>query len=153
MRTHNTTKWGKASFGGGKIPALSIALPVGIIISLLLGAIAIWTGISGDQPVVVFTIFAAVTVIPAVMLSYVIIVDDATIQGAVARPEESIEQQWFTKASSGTLLDLVLVSGVLLMILAFIAPIELDVRLVLAGVIGFAFVGTLIRYMVQRKRG
>lgn len=148
-----TTKWGQVRWGSRRISALSIAIPSGLILAVLFAAVTVWSGLVAEQPVIGALVFGLAVFFPAVALNYVLIVDRRTIQGATARPEESVETQWYDKASSGALTDMVMIAGILLIILVFLDPIVLDARVLLTGVIVFAMLGTGVRYLVLRQRG
>lgn len=148
------TKWGRTTFGGGRFPAMTVAIPCGLVIGALLGLLAASLGAGGSSPALVGTVFALCLAAPSTMLVYVCVVDRSTMEGAAERPEESVESGWYDKAAAGALTDIVLVAGVIATVLAFIpTKFSLDPGLLLAGVIGLAFVSVAARYLLQRHRG
>ncbi|WP_146362229.1 hypothetical protein [Arthrobacter yangruifuii] len=147
------SKWGYARFGSGRIPALAVAVPSGMILGGAAGLLAVLAGVSGPSPVLGFAVFAVFFASPAAGLVYVLVVDRSTLAGAPARPDDSVEAGWLDKAAAGSFTDLVLVLGITATVLAFIPrEFPVDLKLVLPAVIllGFACFG--IRYLVLRGK-
>lgn len=148
------TKWGRTKFGAGRTPAMTIAVPAGVVLAGAGGLLSVLAGVTAAHPVLGFWVFTACLTMPAVALVYLLVVDRDTLEGAAERPEESIESRWYDKAASGSFMDLVAGLGITLIVLTFIpgdlAP-KLD--LVLVAVLAACFVSFGIRYLVLRRKG
>lgn len=155
MHTHNTgwptTKWGQAQFGRRTIPALAIAIPVGVVIAVGFAILTVWSGLVAGGPLLGGLVFGFAVLFPAIALVYALVVDRSTIAGAVEKPEESIEHGWYQRATSGALTDLVTLAGVLLIVSSFVDPVVVDLRIMLVGLIVFAMIGSGVRYLVARQ--
>ncbi len=153
-RQQTRTRWGQAKFGGGRIPAVLFAIPGGLLLGAAGGWLAVGTGLAGSSPLLGFAVFTACLAMPAMALMYVLVVDRSTVEGAVDRPEESVEGKWYDKAASGSFTDLVLVLGVLAAVAAFVpADLAADLKLVLPAILAVCFASFGIRYLVLRLRG
>lgn len=147
------TTWGRATFGGGRFPAMAIALPCGTVIAALLGLLAATLRIGEPNPFIIGVVFVVCFIPPATMLVYILIVDRSTMKGAAERPEESVESGWYDKAAAGALTDIVIVAGITATVLSFIPDkLALEPGLLLAGVICLAFVSVGVRYLIQQHR-
>lgn len=76
------TKWGRVKFGSRKIPAMRIAIPVGIVIALGLAFLARLADTVGTHVVLGVTIFTAALSAPCIALVYALVVDRSTMLGA-----------------------------------------------------------------------
>lgn len=148
------TKWGRTTFGGGRFPAMAIAIPCGVAIGALLGLLAASLELGGTSALLVGAVFAVCLTFPATMLVYIFVVDRSTLEGATERPEESVESGWYEKAAAGALTDIILVAGVTGTVLAFLpTKFALEPGLMLTGVICVAFLSVGVRYLLQRHKG
>lgn len=148
------TKWGRARFGAGRISALAVAVPCGLLVGTAGGWLAVATGVAGAHPAAVFWAFTASIAVPGVFLAYLAVVDRNTIQGGIERPDESVEAGWYDKAASRTLTDLILVLGAVTVVLAFLpVDIRADIKLVLPAVVMFCMVSFGVRYLLQKRQG
>jgi len=153
-RQQTRTRWGQAKFGSGRIPAVLIAMPGGLLLGAAGGWLAVGTGLAGSSPLLGFAVFTACLAMPAMALMYVLVVDRSTVEGAVDRPEESVEGKWYDKAASGSFTDLVLGLGVLAAVAAFVpADLAADLKLVLPAILAVCFASFGIRYLLLRLRG
>lgn len=148
------TKWGRTRLGTGSTPAMAIAIPLGILIGLAGGFLAVVAGVAGSTPPLGFLAFGFCLTFPGIALVYAVVVDRNTLEGATERPDDSIESGWYEKATSGSFHDIMVVLGVTVGVLAFI-PREfmVDLKIVLPAVLALCFVSTGIRYLVLRRRG
>lgn len=146
------TKWGRARFGGGRIPAMAIAIPAGLLLGVGAGAIAIWSDVAGPYPLIGGAGFVLATATAFVALVWALIVDRMSLEGAQDRPDESVESTWLDKATSGAFRDTITLAGLALALIAFTGW-KLDAMTALIGVIFVAIVSTAIRYLVAKKRG
>lgn len=148
------TKWGRAKLGNGRIPAMAIAVPGGLLFGCVLALVAVWVGAAGPNPLLGWTVFTLCLTVPGAMLAWVLVLDRSTLQGAAEQPEESVESRWYLRAAAGAQTDVIMLAGVGVLVLTFVsAGIDLDPRLVLAGVIGVSFVSFAIRYQLLRRKG
>lgn len=148
------TKWGQARFGSGRVPAMAVALPCGLLLGAGGGWLAVVTGVSEATPVLVFWVFTSLLMMPATLLVYAAIVDRSTMEGAVERPDDSIEAGWYDKAASRSFTDLILVLGVAGTVLAFIPEdVTVSLKLVLPAVLILCAALFGVRYLLQRRNG
>lgn len=148
------TKWGRTKFGTGRTPAMAIAVPSGVILGVVGGLLSVLVGVTASNPALGFWVFTSCLTMPAVALVYVLVVDRDTLEGAAERPDDSIESGWYDKAASGSFADLILVSGIASIILAFMPrDFFVDLKLVLAAVVAVCFASFGIRYLVLRRKG
>lgn len=148
------TKWGRSRFGSGRTPAMAIAVPAGLLLGAASGALSVFAGIAGSNPLLGGLIFALCLTMPAIALVYVVVVDRRTLEGATDRPEESVESGWYDRAAAGAFTDVIVVAGVGATVLAFL-PVELlvDLKLVLPTTIAVCFASFGIRYLILKRRG
>ena len=148
------TKWGRTKFGAGRLPAMAIAFPGGLILGAFGGWLSVVTGVSGQNPLVGFWVFSACLTSPAVLLVYAVVVDRTTIEGAVDRPDDSIEAGWYDKAASSSFTDLILMLGATAAILAFLpTEILVDLKLVLSAVLVACALSFGLRYLLLKRKG
>lgn len=145
------TRWGRLR-GGSRIPAMTIAMPVGLGLAILVGVIAAAMWDAPTPPVVVGIGFTVVTLPALVALAWVFLVDRSTLRGALDRPEESVEGAWYNRAAQGAFSDILLIVGLGTAFLA-ITGIRIDVLIALIGVLLVAMGSFGIRYLIARRRG
>lgn len=146
------SRWGRATFGGGKVPALWVAAPVGVILAVALAALFVATHSSEPQPLVGGVALALTMVWTCTGLVWVLIVDRDTVRGATKKPEQSIESVWFTRAASGAFTDTLLTTGLGTAAIAF-AGIDISATLALSAVIVVAMASFAVRYFTEQRRG
>ncbi|MFG6475613.1 hypothetical protein ACFXP7_04420 [Microbacterium sp. P06] len=151
--TADRTKWGRVKFGAGRLPAMAVSVPLGLVLGAALGAVAVWAGIAGPIPALGGAAFAVCLAVPAVMLIWVLVVDRSTLEGASDQPEESIESRWYLQAAAGAQTDVILVASLGALALTLLPwGGQLDARVVLLGIIGASFVSFSLRYLVLRRK-
>lgn len=148
------TKWGRTRFGNGTMPALTIAVPAGILLGSAAGWVSVLAGVGGPYPVVGFVAFTLCLTLPGVALVFALVVDRDTLEGAAEHPDDSVESGWYDRATSRSFTDLILVLGLASIVLSFI-PTEfaVDLKLVLPAVLLVCFLSFGVRYLLQRYRG
>ncbi|GEO97105.1 hypothetical protein [Kocuria turfanensis] len=152
--TQARTKWGRTKFGTGRTPAMAIAVPAGVILAGAGGWLSVLVGVTAANPALGFWVFSACLTMPAIALVYVLVVDRDTLEGAVERPDDSIESRWYDRAASGSFMDLVAGLGITLIVLTFVpGGVSVDLDLVLAAVLAACFASFGIRYLVLRRKG
>ena len=152
-RTDNRTRWGRIRFAGGRLPAMAVAIPTGLLLAVGVGAITLWTGVSrGEHALPVAGVFALVMSWGLVGLVWALVVDRSSLRGAIDKPDESIESTWLDAAMAGAFRDTIMLTGLVLGILS-ITGFELDVHWALTGVIVVGFFSTFVRYLMAKKRG
>lgn len=145
----NRSKWGRAKFGGGRIPALAIAIPAG----LAAGALAGWISVlSGEHAFLMAALIAFGMSWCLIALAWVLVVDRLTIVDALAKPDESVESVWLDTAMAGAMRDTLMITGLTLAAIS-LAGFEFDATWALIGVILIAFFSTFARYLMAKKRG
>ncbi|MDQ1125999.1 hypothetical protein QE428_001032 [Microbacterium sp. SORGH_AS 505] len=145
------TRWGRLR-GGSRIPAMTIAMPVGLVLAAVVGVIAAVMWDAPTPPVVVGIGFTVVTLPALVALAWVFLVDRSTLRGALDRPEESVEGAWYNRAAQGAFSDILLIVGLGTAFLA-ITGIRIDVLIALIGVLLVAMGSFGIRYLIAQRRG
>lgn len=151
--TDNRTRWGRLRFAGGRIPALAVAIPVGLILAVGVGALTLATGVSrSEDALLIAGVFALVMSWGLIGLVWAIIVDRSTLRGALPKPEESVEATWLDTAMSGAFGDTIMLTGFTVVFLA-ITGVELDAMWALLGVLCVAFFSAFVRYLIVKKRG
>lgn len=102
------------------------------------------------QPWVFFWILLAAQLPITTAAGWALLVDRATLKGAVANTEDTIENQWYVKATSGAFLDLFVVLGVGGGITGFVTvPISVSWALTIAAL--FALLDFGLRYLLLRR--
>ncbi|WP_159828746.1 hypothetical protein [Arthrobacter sp. 9AX] len=144
--------WGRTRFGSRSVPALALAIPVGVILAVLASGAALLAGFSQQQPLLGAAVAAGATVAPLTGLAWAVLVDRNTLRGAAARPEESVESRWYGASAAGAFHDLLIVVGLATAVL-FLTPLEMDgsTALVCMLIAGALSVG--VRYAVNKRRG
>lgn len=147
--TTTRSRWGRARFGGGSTTLLGASLMIGVIVSACVGGVFVALNPT-ERAMLVFAVVMAGTLPVAAALGWVLLVDRSTIAGAVAKPDDSIESDWYGKAASGAFHDLLLVGG--LGAAAFsLAQVEAPVGLVLAAILLFAMLDVAARYLWLKR--
>ena len=147
------TRWGHTTFAGRRIPAMAIAIPLGLLLAVGAGGVTLLTGVAhGDEALLIAGVFAIVMSWGLIGLIWAIIVDRSSLKGALDKPEESIESAWLSTATTGAFGDTVMLTGFTLAVLA-ITQVDLDAIWALIGVLGVAFFSTFVRYFMAKKRG
>jgi len=148
------TKWGRVKFGGGRFSALAVAIPIGLILGIALGVLAVGLGVAGTDPVMGGIVFSLCLSAPTTALAYALMVDRDSLAGAAESPEDSVESGWYEQAAAGALTDIVALAGVTALILTYIPGDQsVDPSLLLIGVVGVAFASVGIRYFLARRSG
>lgn len=151
-RSDTRTRWGRINFAGGRVPAMAVAIPAGLILAVGVGALTLLTKVTqGDQALVIAGVFALVMSWGFIGLIWILVVDRSTLRGAINNPDESIESRWLDAAMAGALRDTIMLTGLTLAALA-ITGFDLDVTWALIGVIWIAFFSTVVRYLMAKKR-
>lgn len=147
--TTTRSRWGRARFGGGSAALWGASLMIGVVISGCLGGLFVALNPT-ERPLLAFALVLAGTLPVAAAVGWVLLVDRSTIAGAIAKPEDSIESDWYEKAASGAFHDVLIVGG--LGAAAFsLAQIEAPVGLVLAAAILFIMLDCAARYLWLKR--
>ncbi|WAC66000.1 hypothetical protein OVA14_12005 [Agrococcus sp. SL85] len=148
--TDRRTRWGRVR-GTAGMPALAIAIPVGLLLGAAGGAVAA-AMIDAPSPMLVGLAVGASMGVPFVALVWALLVDRESLRGVVDRPEESVEGAWYDRAAQGAFSDTILVVGLATAALA-VTGLRIDVVVALVGVLLVAMASCGIRYLVARRRG
>ncbi len=146
------SRWGRVKFGGGRLSALWVAAPAGLILAAALARLFMMTHNVGHHPIVggiavAFTMLGACT-----GLIWALIVDRDTVRGSTKNPEQSVESAWYDRAASGAFQDTLLTTGLGTTVIAF-ASIDISAVVALAIVILIAMVSFGVRYSIQQRQG
>lgn len=146
------TRWGRVRFGGGRLPALWVAAPMGVILAVALALLFMVTHDSEPHPVVGGVTIAITMVWVCTGLAWALIVDRDTVRGATKNPEQSVESVWFDRAASGAFSDTLLTTGLGTAAIVF-ARIDISATVALSAVILIAMASCAVRYVIQQRRG
>jgi len=150
---HSRTKWGRTKLGNGRMPAMALAAPSGLVVGFGLSLVAVATGIAGPNPLLGAAVFTLCLAVPATLLVWVLLVDRSTLQGAAERAEESIESRWYVSAAAGAQTDVIGAAALAALLISVVpSGSELDPRIALLGVIAVSFVSFALRYQVVQRR-
>jgi hypothetical protein len=123
------------------LPGLAVATGIG----LLAGSFG------ADQFALRAVVFGACSFGPAYGLGWLIFLADRTGPDPVARPEETVEHQWWHRSASGSFLDLITAAGLGGAALS-ITGLQVDAGLVLAALVALGFADVAVRLAVLRRR-
>ncbi|MFT4051213.1 MAG: hypothetical protein QM677_03065 [Microbacterium sp.] len=150
--TDRRSRWGRVRFGAGRMPALWVAAPVGLVLAIGIAVLAVATDSAGSRPILGGSVIAVMTWWPCLGIAWALIVDRETLRGAIDNPEQSVESVWYEKAASGAFTDVLLVAGLGTAAVAF-TGIEISAVNALAAVVLIAMGSFAVRYLIQRRRG
>ncbi|MCR2799946.1 hypothetical protein QNO21_12510 [Microbacterium sp. zg-Y818] len=147
--TTTKSRWGRARFGGGSATLWGTSLMIGVVVSACGGGL--FVALNPDERAgLAFAVVMAGTLPAAAALGWGLLVDRSTIAGAVAKPDDSIESDWYQKAAGGAFHDVLLVGGLGAAAFSF-ARIEASVGVVLAAVVLFAMLDCAARYLWVKR--
>ena len=148
MTTQST--WGSTRSGRSPWPG---AIGIGVAVAAVLG-LTVWAFASGTSGVVYGIVLAAASFMPGLALGWILVVDRRTVKGAVRNPEESIEAQWYDRATRGTFHDLLVVMGLTAMALSVVPQWrdELTASDALLACMVFAAADVSARYLLTKRR-
>ncbi|WP_322612852.1 hypothetical protein [Dermacoccus abyssi] len=148
MTTQST--WGTTRSGRSPWPG---AIGIGVAVAVVLG-LAAWAFASGTNGVVYGIVLAAASFMPGLALGWILVVDRRTVKGAVRNPEESIEAQWYDRATRGTFHDLLVVMGLTAMALSVVPQWRdgLTASDTLVACMVFAAADVSVRYLLTKRR-
>lgn len=150
--------WGRsARLGGGTGRLVVVSLVFGVLLAAMLGVIAYGLAGTADpadprRPWVLGLVVASGALPVLAGTVWMLLVDRATIKGAVRDPEESIESRWYDAAARGAFHDLLVVLGVGTFVVSMTGWTA-ELSLVGAGLLLFMVADVAIRYRVQKRRG
>lgn len=146
------SRWGRVKFGGGRLSALWVAVPAGLILAAALALLFVMTHNVEPHPIVVGIAVAFTMLWACTGLIWTLIVDRDTIRGSTKNPEQSVESTWVDRAASGAFQDTLLTAGLGTAAIAF-ANIDISAVLALAVAILIAMVSFGVRYFIQQRQG
>lgn len=146
------TKWGRVNFAAKQLPAMRIAIPIGVVVALGLALLAGWADVVGPRLAFGVAIFTFALAVPCAALAYVFVVDRSTMLGAPVDPDESVEVRWHERAAAGSFMD-VLVGAGLAVGLASVLDWKMDGIWVLLGVWAVGGASFVLRYLLISRRG
>ena len=104
MITTTRTRWGATRSGRRGLALWAPSLVIGLAVAAVLGGIA-WAVNPAPNPALLGIVIAAASLPIGTVLGWVLLVDRTSLEGAVARPEESVESVWLDRAMAGALPD------------------------------------------------
>lgn len=148
MTTQST--WGTTCSGRSPWPG---AIGIGVAVAAALG-LAAWAFASNTNGLVYGIVVAAMSFVPGLALGWVLVVDRRTVKGAVRNPEESVEAQWYDRATRGTFHDLLVVMGLTAMALSIVPQWRdgLTAPDALVACMVFAAADVSVRYLLVKRR-
>ena len=125
------------------------AVLTGLLVATAIGLLA---GLFADDRFWLHVaVFAAFTSGPAYGLGWLVFLSRVADPEPVARPEETVEHDWWQRSSAGSFTDLVVVAGLVTGALA-VTGLRVDATLLLAGVIALALADVTVRFTVLSRR-
>jgi hypothetical protein len=125
------------------------AVLTGLLVAAGLGLVA---GATGDDAFWLRAgVFAVATVGPAYGLGWLLFLSGTADPEPVARPEESVEHQWWHRSASASFLDVVVVAGVGTTALA-VTGLEVAATTAMAALLVVALADVGVRLAVLRRR-
>ena len=125
------------------------AVLTGLLIATAIGLLA---GLFADDRFWLHVaVFAACTFGPAYGLGWLVFLPRAADPEPVARPEESVEHDWWQRSSTGSFTDLVVVAGLVATAIA-VTGLHVDATLLLSGLIALALADVTVRFTVLSRR-
>ena len=148
MTTQST--WGSTRSGRSPWPG---AIGIGVAVAAVLG-LTVWAFASGTNGLVYGIVVAAMSFMPGLALGWVVVVDRRTVKGAVRNPEETVEAQWYDRATRGTFHDLLVVMGLTAMALSVVPQWRdgLTASDALLACMVFAAADVSARYLLTKRR-
>lgn len=143
------TAWGRSRFGGGGWALFVGSLAIGLPIALGLVWLEIQFG-KPSQPWLFFWVLLLAQLPITTVGGWAVLVDRSTIKGAVKNTEDTIENQWYTKATSGAFLDIFVLTGVGSAVTAYLdLPLTVSWTLTILAI--FSVVDFGVRYLWLRR--
>lgn len=145
----HTSRWGRPKFGGTQTLLILLSLAGGTAGSLALAWLLY--SIQGQAE---FWVYLLASFIPCFLifsaLTWALLVDRSSITGATKRPEQTIENHWYQKATVSTFHTLLILLG-LASVAFLIFPLHLQATHFLAGIWVFLLLTFLISYQVHKR--
>ena len=155
---HDTrSRWGRsARIGGGTGRLLGVCIAIGMACAVAVGAAAYLLTLNASLEEALRWLAAGIMAFNGLVFGFIVawvfLVDQPTIRGAAARPEESIEVRWYDKAAAGAFHDTLGIVGVGTFVLA-LGGFNASPSLVGLGVIVLMMASVALRYLIQKRRG
>jgi hypothetical protein len=121
----------------------------GLLVAAGIGLLA--GSFGADQFWLRAAVFGACTLGPAYALGWLVFLAGRSGPAPVARPEETVEHQWFHRSASGSVLDLITAAGLGASALA-ITGLEVEASTVLTAIVMLGFADVGVRMAVLRRR-
>lgn len=150
--TDRTHKYGYAKYL--RIPAMRIALPIGISLALAVGIVRVTViNPDGQYEWVGGLILATFLSMPSIGLAWVAVVDKRTLPGAVPNADDSVEASWYIRSARDAFHATLVCCGLGLFVISVALPNVADevqwtlVALLLVSGIAFA-----LSYLIRRYK-
>ncbi|MDR1635604.1 MAG: hypothetical protein LBS27_11975 [Bifidobacteriaceae bacterium] len=132
---------------------MAVAVPAALVFAAITGAVAALAKWSAGPPLLAAGVFGLCSFPFWLLVFWVAVVDRPTLEGAVDRPEDSIEQWWYREAASGALTDVFALTGLGAAVLTFTKDWRIEASTVLWIVACCIPISFAIRYLLGRRRG
>ena len=142
--TWGATRSGRTGFalwGPAALIGVAIAGAIGVVVALVTPA---------PQPVLLGVLTGVMGLPIAVALGWALLVDRASLKGAVDKPEDSVESDWLRRAAEGALFDGLAMIGLGAGVIA-VTRIDVPADLVLMAVWLVLVVDLGVRYLVLKR--
>ena len=151
----NKTYFGRMRGGGSTAQLQSLSALSGILLAAIFGGIVAWFGYQ-EHFTAALLVFAAAFVFPLGSVFWLLLVDRDTMTQAPKNPEDTVEFNWYEKATHQALHDLLLIIGVGAAALSIasatgLMELNLPLHLVLAGLVVVIFIDVAVRYLILKK--
>ncbi|SEE77683.1 hypothetical protein [Ruania alba] len=150
--TDQRSRWGRSRWGSPRPAAWWHAAPVGIVLAVVFALAFSLIGFDAEQRRLALGIGMLCFAGPSLALAWVLVVDRSTIRGAVDRPEESVENNWWDKATQHTLYDTFVLAGVGAAVLS-LTDWEVTGAVALMVLGGLIAADVAVRYALARRAG
>jgi len=147
--TQNRSRFGRAKFGGGPKTLIAVSVAVGLVLSIALSVIVALTVLTENKALAV-ALFTAFTAPWLIAIVWLLLVDRDTIEGAINKPEQSIESRWYAQAAQDTVHALLWSVGVMGVASVFVdASVSLGTATIVLGVFLFIVFGAA--YFLRKR--
>ncbi|WCZ31526.1 hypothetical protein [Corynebacterium massiliense] len=149
MTSQNRSRFGRAKFGGGPKTLIAVSAAVGLVLSIALSVIVALTAFTENTPLAV-ALFTAFTAPWLIAIVWVLLVDRDTVEGAIDKPEQSIESRWYALVAQDTVHALLWSVGVMGVASVFVdASVSLGTATIVLGV--FLTVVFGVAYFLRKR--
>jgi hypothetical protein len=155
METESATRQYKYGYAKHiRVPAMRIALPVGISLALAVGLVRVTViNPDGQYEWVGGIILAAFLSVPSIGLAWVAVVDKRTLPGAVPDADNSVESSWYIRSARDAFHAILVCCGLGLFFISVALPdVAGEVRWTLLAVLLVSGIAFACSYLIRRYK-